>query len=163
MPPFPSYRNVASTCHAFHSTRFLTQARSLLSLCTVPLNCNFIFTRVITRGTTAILQCIPVACLRGPRLVVSCNVHVSWKLTRGSVRLVEAHAWKCTSRGSSRVEVYVSWKLSRGSVRLVEAQAWNKTRMHVKTYLPSLSHYITPIFCWFTSTMSRIDSSVAHI
>ena len=103
----------------------LNKAKSM-----VPLNCNFIFTRVITHGTTAILQCIPVACLRGPRLVVSCNVHVSWKLTRGSVRLVEAHAWKCTSRGSSRVEVYVSWKLSRGSVRLVEAQAWNKTRMH---------------------------------
>ena len=154
---------------------------------TVPLNCNFIFTCVITRGTTAILQCIPVACLRGPRLVVSCNVHVSWKLTRGSVRLVEAHAWKCTSRGSSRVEVYVSWKLTRGSVRLVEAHAWKCTsrgssrmevyvswklrrgtkhactHMHVKTYLPSLSHYITPIFCWFTSTMSCIDSSVAHI
>ena len=123
---------------------------------TVPLNCNFIFTRVITRGTTAILQCIPVACLRGPRLVVSCNVHVSWKLTRGSVHLVEAHAWKCTSRGSSCVEVYVSWKLTRGTKHAC-------THMHVKTYLPSLSHYITPIFCCFTSTMSRIDSSVAHI
>ena len=94
---------------------------------TVPLNCNFIFTRVITRGTTAILQCIPVACLRGPRLVVSCNVHVSWKLTRGSVRLVEAHAWKCTSRGSSRVEVYVSWKkLRRGTKHAC-------THMHVKS------------------------------
>ena len=145
---------------------FISQSPKCTYVCTVPLNCNFIFTRVITCGTTAILQCIPVACLRGPRLVVSCNVHVSWKLTRGSVRLMEAHAWKCTSRGSSRVEVYVSWKLSRGSVRLVEAQAWNKTHMHShahKKYLPSLSHYITPIFCWFTSTMSRIDSSVAHI
>ena len=125
-------------------------------LATVPLNCNFIFTCVIMRGTTAILQCIPIACLRGPRLVVSCNVHVSWKLTRGSARLVEAHAWRCTSRGSSCMEVYVSWKLRRGTKHAC-------THMHVKTYLPSLSHYITPIFCWFTSTMSRIDSSVAHI
>ena len=40
-------------------------------------------------------------CLRGPRLLVSCNVHVLWEYTCGNtclmevnVRLVEAHTWK---------------------------------------------------------------------
>ena len=62
---------------------------------TVLLNYNFIFTRVITRGTTRILHCIPVTCLRRPRLLIACNVHVSWKYMRGSTH-VEAHAWKYT-------------------------------------------------------------------
>ena len=58
---------------------------------TVLLNCNFIFPRMILRGTTAILQCIPITCLRGPRLLVSCNVHVLWKYMRGNTRLVEVN------------------------------------------------------------------------
>ena len=60
-------------------------------VCTVLLNCNFIFPHMILHGTTAILQCIPVTCLCGPRLLVSCNVHVSWKYTRGNTRLVEVN------------------------------------------------------------------------
>ena len=71
---------------------------------TVPLNCNFIFPRVILRGTTTILQCIPITCLRGPRLLVSCNVHISWKYMRGSMHLVEVHvSWKHT-HGSTHME-----------------------------------------------------------
>ena len=95
---------------------------------TVPLNCTFIFTYMISHGATTILQCSPVICLHGPHVLVLCNVHVS--------HLVEAHSWKV-----------------------------HKTRMHshVTTCLPSLSHYITPIFCWLTGTMSRIVSSVGHI
>ena len=139
----------------------------LILILTVPLNCNFIFTRVTTRGTTAILQCILVTCLRGPRLVVSCNVHVSWKLTRGSVRLVETHAWKCTSRGGSRVEVYVSWKLSHGSVRLVEAHAWNKTRMHSharkNVLTESIALHYTNILLFYQHNVTYRLFSSTHI
>ena len=93
--------------------------------CMVPLNYNFIFTCVISHGTTRILQCIPVTCLRGPRLLVACNVHVSWKYTRGS----------------TRVKI-LAWKYTRGNFH-----AW-----HVKFYSPSLELYInwlvnsTPVF-----------------
>ena len=45
---------------------------------TVPLNYNFTITRVITRGITRTLTCIPVTCLRGPRLLIAWNAHVSW-------------------------------------------------------------------------------------
>ena len=45
---------------------------------TVPLNYNFTITRVITRGITRTITCIPVTCLRGPRLLIAWNVHVSW-------------------------------------------------------------------------------------
>ena len=58
---------------------------------TVPLNCNFIFPCVILCGTTSVLQCIHVTCLRVPRLLVSCNIHVSWKYMRGNTRLVEVN------------------------------------------------------------------------
>ena len=106
---------------------------------TVPLNCNFIFPRVILHGTMTILQRIPVMWLRGPRLLVSCNVHVLWKYTSRGSTCMEVHAWK----------VY----------------AWNKRHvyLHVETYLSSLSHCITSIFCWLTNTMSCMVSSVAHI
>ena len=145
------------TClHTFHfqSLFLLFKIENFFSSSTIPLNCNFIFPQVILRGTTTILQCIPVTCLHGPRLLMSCNVHVSWKYTRGNTRLVEVNTWKCTSRGSTRVEVY-AWKV----------YVWNKRceYSHVETYLPSLSHYITSIFCWLTNTRSRMISSVAHI
>jgi len=51
---------------------------------TVPLNYNFIFTRVYTRGTTRKLQCLPVTCLRGTRFLVACNAHVTCGNTRGT-------------------------------------------------------------------------------
>ena len=122
--------------------------------CTVLLNCNFIFPCVILHGTTTILQCILVTCLRGPSLLVSCNVHVSWKCTHGNTRLVEVNVWKYMSHGSTRVEVY-AWKV----------YAWNKRRvyLHIETYLSSLSHYITSTFCWLTNTLSCMVSSVVHI
>ena len=34
----------------------------------------------------------PIMSLRGPRLLVACNVHVSWKYTHGGTR-VEVHTW----------------------------------------------------------------------
>ena len=116
---------------------------------TVLLNCNFIFPCVILRGTTTILHCIPVTCLRGPRLFMSCNVHVSWKYTHGSTCLVKVHTCKYVSRGSTRMEVHTR-----------KVYTCNKIRMysHVKTYLPSLSHYIAPIFHWLISTMSHTYS-----
>ena len=116
--------------------------------CSIPflLNCNFIFTCVISRGTMTILQCIPVTCLCGPHLLVSCNVHVSWQQMSGSTCLVKttheskclvvAHTQKYTSRGSTCVEVHM-------------LKVHNS---HVITYLPSLLHYIIPIFFWFIST-----------
>ena len=55
------------------------------------------------------LQCIPVMCLRGPCLLVSCNAHASWQHACGSTRLVKAHTWKYTFRESTRVEVNISW------------------------------------------------------
>ena len=67
----------------------------------IPFNYNFIFTRVITRGTTRILHCIPVTFLHRPRLLTGCNVHVSWKYTRGSTRM-KAHVCKHT-HGSTYV------------------------------------------------------------
>ena len=45
---------------------------------TVSLNYNFTITRVIMRGITRTLTCIPVTCLRGPRLLIAWNAHVSW-------------------------------------------------------------------------------------
>ena len=92
---------------------------------TVPLNCNFIFPHVILRGTTTILQCIPVTCLHGPRLLVSCNVHVSWKYTCGNTRLVEINAWKYMSHGSTRMEVD-AWKV----------YVWNKRHVLTCRNLP---------------------------
>ena len=96
-----SYGN--STCHLtclilwkllflWETLAFYIQNIAYFHPCTVPLNCNFIFPRVILHGTTAILQCIPITCLRRPRLLVSCNVHVSWKYTRGNTHLVEVNA-----------------------------------------------------------------------
>ena len=116
---------------------------------TIPLNCNFTFTCVILCGITTILQCIPVICLRGPRLLVSCNVHGSWQHICRSKHLVVAHLRKFMSRGNTCLEVHV-------------LKVHNS---HVITYLPSLSHYITPIFFWFTSTtdvMHRLFS-IMHI
>ena len=76
-------------------------------LYTIPLNCNFTFTCVILRGITTILQCIPVMCLRGPRLLVSCNVHGSWQHICRSKHLVVAHLRKFMSHGNTRLEVHV--------------------------------------------------------
>ena len=45
---------------------------------TVPLNYNFTITRVITRGIMRTLTCIPVTCLRGPRLLIAWNAYVLW-------------------------------------------------------------------------------------
>ena len=60
-----------------------------MHLSTVPLNCNFIFPRVILRGTTAIYNSSPL-------------------------RVCVDHVYSChvmyTSRGSTRVEIHVSWK-----------------------------------------------------
>ena len=78
-------------------------------VCMLPLNYNFIFTCVISCGTRTILKCIPVTCLCGPRLLVSCNVRMYMAL------------------GSTRLEVYVSWKYTCGSNRLVGAHAWKYT------------------------------------
>ena len=115
----------------------------------VPLNCNFISTCVISHGTMTILQCIPIMCLHGPCLLVSCNVHILWQHTCGSKRLVVAHMRKFTSRGSTRVEVHV-------------LKVHNS---HVITHIPSLSHYVTPIFFWFTSTTNVTHRlfSIVHI
>ena len=79
----------------------------------VPLNYNFIYPCVIMHGTTWILHCIPVMCLRGTHLLLVWNVHVSWKYTRVSTRLVEAHAWK-HSCGCTCVEAHM-WKHMRGN------------------------------------------------
>ena len=116
---------------------------------TILLNCNFTFTCVILRGITTILQCIPVMCLRGPRLLVSCNVHGSWQHICISKYLVVAYLRKFTSHGNTRVEVHV-------------LKVHNS---HVITYLPSLSHYITPIFFWFTSTTDVMHRhfSIVHM
>ena len=78
-------------------------------VCMLPLNYNFIFTRVILQGTMTILQCIPVTCLCGPNLPVSCNVRIYMAL------------------GSTRLEVYVSWKYTCGSNRLAVSHAWKYT------------------------------------
>ena len=59
----------------------------------VLLNCNFVFTCMIMCGITTILQCIPVIYLHLPCLLVSCNVHISWKHTHDSTCLVEAHTF----------------------------------------------------------------------
>ena len=91
---------------------------------TVPLNCNFIFPCMILCGTTTILQCIPVKCLHGPRLLMSCNVHVLWNYTRGSTCLVEVNVWKYTSCGSTCVEVR-AWR----------AYACNKTHIFTRKNL----------------------------
>ena len=61
------------------------------ALYTVPLNYNFIFTRVYTRGTTTNLHPLPVTCLRGPRFLVAWNIHASCRNTRGITRYVEEH------------------------------------------------------------------------
>ena len=117
---------------------------------TVPLNCNFISTLVISHGTTKILQCIPVTCLHGPHLLVSCNVHVSWKYTHGSTCLMVIHISRKNTLGNTHVE---------GTCK--------EQNLHVLTHnnllIPSLLHYITPIFFWLISTMSRIVSSVSCI
>ena len=115
---------------------------------TIPLKCNFTFTCVILHGITTILQCIPVMCLRGPRLLVSCNVHGSWQHICRSKHLLVAYLRKFTFRANTRVEVHVL-----------------KVNPHVITYLPSLSHYITPIFFWFTSTTDVMHGlfSIVHI
>ena len=115
----------------------------------VPLDSNFIFTRMILYGTTVILQCIPIMCLHVPRLLVSCNVHISWQHTRGSRHLMVAHMRKYTSRGSTRMEVHVL----------------KVHTSHVITYLPSLSHYFTLICFWFTSTTDVMHHlfSIVHI
>ena len=111
----------------------------------VLLNCNFIFTHMIWHGTMTILQCIPM-CV--------CVDHAYWchviYTSRGST---------CMSRGSTCVKVRISWKHTHGSTRVEQ----NTYALTCKTYLPSLSHYITSIFCCLTSTMSRIISSVVHI
>jgi len=52
--------------------------------CTVPLNYNFIFACVYTRGSTRKLQCHPVTCLCGPHFLVACNVHVTCRNMRGT-------------------------------------------------------------------------------
>ena len=116
---------------------------------TIPLNCNFTFTCVILHGITTILQCIPLMCLCGPRLLVSCNVHGSWQHICRSKHLVVAHLRKFTSRGNTHVEVHV-------------LKVHNS---HLITYLPSLSHYITPIFFCFTSTTDVMHClfSIVHI
>ena len=143
-----------------------------------------------------ILLCIPVMCLHGPHLLVSCNVHISWRKhvevhiswnhMRGSKHLMVTHIRKYTSCGSTCVEVHVSGKHTHGSKRLVVARTHahahthihthtqkytsheNKSvevcmlkvhNSHIITYLPSLLHYITPIFFWFTSTN---DTDVTH-
>ena len=132
-------------------------------LCTVTLNCNFIFTCVILRGTTTILQCpLLRVCLDHAYschvMYMSCGstrveVHILWEYLGESIRLMKTHTRKYT-HGRYTLVTY-----THGRYTLL-------TNTHVltsKTQLPSLSHYITPIFCWLTSTMSRIVSSVVHI
>ena len=58
---------------------------------TVPLNYNFISTRMYTRGTTTNLHPLPVTCLRGPRFLVAWNIHASCRNTRGITRYVEEY------------------------------------------------------------------------
>ena len=70
----------------------LCQVSEFHDKATVPLNFNFILPCLISRGTTTILQCIPVTCLHGPHLLMSCNIHILWKYTHESTHLVEAHA-----------------------------------------------------------------------
>ena len=53
--------------------------------------------------TMIILHCIPITCLHGPCLLVSCNVC-----------LVEVHAWKYMSCRSTLVKVHISWKYMCG-------------------------------------------------
>ena len=84
---------------------------------------------------------------------------VSWQNYNSSPLCVCVdHPYSChvmyTSRGSTHVEVH-AWKI----------YACNKTCMysHLKTYLLNLSCYITPIFCWLTSTKPRMVSSVVHL
>ena len=76
---------------------------------------------------------------------------------RSTKCLVKARVWKYTSCG-------ILWNHTHGSTRMksmhVKHSTYSLTR---KIYLPSLSHYITPIFCWLTSTMSCIVPSVVHI
>ena len=98
-------------------------------------------------------------CLRGPRLLVSYNVHVSWKYV---------HVWKYTSHGSKYVKVHVFWKQTHGSTCMEGIRV--KQNMHVLTHrnLPTESitlHYITLIFCWLTNTMPHTYGlfSSAHI
>ena len=43
----------------------------------VPLNCNFVFTHVISCGTMRKLHSFPVTWLHGPHLPIACNVHIS--------------------------------------------------------------------------------------
>ena len=77
------------------------------------------------------------------------EVLVSWKHTHESKCLMVAHTQKYMSRRSTCVEVHM-------------LKVHNS---HVITYLPSLLHYITPIFFWFISTtevMHRLFS-IAHI
>ena len=72
----------------------------MLVLRTVMFNFNFIFTRMYMRGTMKLLHCIPITCLRGPRLLIACNMHVSCNL----------HMWKYTheyTRGSTCVHLHV--------------------------------------------------------
>ena len=88
--------------HILHSLITLYTSVSM-----VLLNCNFIFPHMILRGTTTILQYILITCLHGPHLLMSCNVHVSWKYMRGSTHLMEVNMWKYTSCGSKLMEVHV--------------------------------------------------------
>ena len=68
------------------------------------------------RGTTRKLRSY-IMWLREPRLLVACNVHVSWNYTTGSTRME-----------STRVEV---------ATRIVEAHTWNYTRVQLYTYVLS--------------------------
>ena len=61
---------------------------------TVQFKYNFIFTRVYMHGTTIKLHCIPITCLRGPRFLLACNMHVSCNLSW-------KHTWnKINTRGT---------------------------------------------------------------
>ena len=66
---------------------------------------TIIFTCVIMHGTTRILHWISVTCLRGPRLLIACNVHVSWKYTCGSTR-VEHNTHVHSISNSRGIEYY---------------------------------------------------------
>ena len=45
-------------------------------VCMIPLNYDFIFPCVSTRGVMRNLQCIPVTCLRGPCFLMAWNIHM---------------------------------------------------------------------------------------
>ena len=102
----------------------------------VPLNYNFIF---CTHGTTRILHCIPVTCLCGTHLLLTWNVHISWKYTHVSTHLVEVHA-KNYMWGSTCKEVH-TWKYMRGSIH-----AWNKTHMYYAMHCSVIKALIAVLY-----------------